>query len=115
MRIDLPSGNWVELRDPDDVTNGEFEDFVASMPEGTQLEVGLAIRRGLITLMVTAWSFEFPLPATAATIRSLKARDVATISAAMEPVRSVLMPDFGPKTSDNGQLVPGTPSSPSRA
>ena len=66
-RIDLPSGGWCELRDPHTVTNRERRPLLekAEKEEAVLAASGmarLAFADKLVCLMVSAWSFDLPLP-----------------------------------------------------
>jgi hypothetical protein len=66
MRIELPDGQWAELRDR--VSHREAKDFMrqvmaASEAAGSPFEGGMAIRDVTVGWFVTGWSYEMPLPA----------------------------------------------------
>ena len=66
-RIDLPSGGWCELRDPNAVTNRERKPLMERAETEGSDDAPLLTRLGfvdrLVTLMVMRWSYDFPVPA----------------------------------------------------
>ncbi|MER8030743.1 hypothetical protein ABTZ78_17490 [Streptomyces bauhiniae] len=78
-RVALPSGQWVELRDPATLLRGDKKralkmvafDDEGAFTLGTQMDMS----DGVIAIMVNAWSFNLPLPATAEVLDLLPIAD----------------------------------------
>jgi NADPH:quinone reductase-like Zn-dependent oxidoreductase len=66
MRVDLPNGQWAEVKDPDELVEDDRKAArkmldVATDSEGNwtlNASMGDLMREGVITAVVTAWSFE---------------------------------------------------------
>ncbi|MBY8341812.1 hypothetical protein JYK17_17420 [Streptomyces sp. KC 17012] len=75
----LPSGHWVELRDPATLRRGDKKRALRMVPiaEDIDLTLGTPVEMadGTISVMITAWSYEYPLPVTAATLDLLPLED----------------------------------------
>lgn len=72
MRVELPSGGWVEVRDrlmsADRFAVHDAVDFVIAEGQQQRVSAGMLnqMRNALLTTTVTAWSFEgFMLPSQA--------------------------------------------------
>lgn len=72
MRVELPSGNWVEVRDKlmagDRFAVHDAVDFVITEGQQQRVSAGMLnqMRNALLTTVVTSWSFEgFMLPSQA--------------------------------------------------
>lgn len=59
VRIDVPGGDWVELRDVMDVTYGERMDIVEAAAGDTRF---WTVDHMAVGLLLAAWSFETPPP-----------------------------------------------------
>lgn len=98
----LPSGTWVLLGDPKQLTRGDKKQIVLQAnAEGlTSIDSGYVIYEALVCKLVTAWSYALPLPAEdAASIDQIPIVDDTPLSALFEPARALLFP--GPVTSDD--------------
>lgn len=122
--ITVPSGGTVTMKDPDDLTYGDREDFLSSMQidldgkaQGvTGGRVMAQMERGLVTAAVEDWTITdpktqavLPVPSVSAkSLRNIRTSDFAAISAAARPLRDHLFPeDFGP---DPDTKSPTSPS-----
>jgi hypothetical protein len=122
--ITVPSGATVTIKDPDDLTYGDREDFLSAMQidldgkaQGvTGGAVMAQLERGLVTAGVEAWTVQdpktnavLPIPSVSPkSLRQVKAGDFAAISNAVRPLQAHLFPeDFGP---DPDPESPTTPS-----
>lgn len=72
-KVELPSGGWATLRDPMTVTNRERKPLLAEMarvedlkdvPEGQQVLDRVSIAEMYLRILVKAWSFTYPIPAS---------------------------------------------------
>jgi hypothetical protein len=78
LRVDLPNGQWAELRDPESITNKERYQFQkkripqlidAAARESRQsamdvgeAEIATQAAEAIMVDMLTGWSFDLPLP-----------------------------------------------------
>ncbi|MDT0435603.1 MULTISPECIES: hypothetical protein [Streptomyces] len=83
MRHALPSGNWVELRDPADLRRADKKRALKLVGLAEESELTLAteveMADGVICMMIAAWSFELPMPATADSLGLLSLADSAAV------------------------------------
>lgn len=110
----MPSGNWVRLSDPHDITRGYKKALIAAV-KGVDLpvEVGFIIADLLLTKLVIGWSYPFPLPSTdPAALDAIPGCDDEAISALIRPARALLFPSLvTPDDHDD----PSSPTAPSGA
>lgn len=79
QRISLPSGNWVELRDPAELRRGDKKRALrmveisedGALTLGTQIEMA----DGVLAVLIAAWSYALPLPVTAESLEMLPMDD----------------------------------------
>lgn len=119
-RIALPSGAWVELRDPATLRRGDKKKALKMVPitEDVEMSLGMQIEMadGVLAVMITAWSYELPLPVTAASLELLPMDDgnaleeLETIKAA----HKLLFPEQPEKTPEQ-VADPASPTEPSAA
>ena len=118
-RIELPSGGWCELRDPDTVTNRERKPIVEKAEsegsESSSLVSKLGFVDRLVVLMVTRWSFDFPIPKEKPeSLDDLPGRDLDKIRLAVQEPETMPFLFKGdprdPKASD-GDLMPSPQAS----
>jgi len=124
--ITVPSGATVTIKDPDDLTYGDREDFLSAMQidldgkaQGvTGGAVMAQLERGLVVAAVEAWTVQdpktdavVPIPSVSAkSLRLIRAGDFAAIAAEARALQQFLFPeDFGPDPD------PASPTSPSAA
>lgn len=106
MRVELSRGQWADLRDVDELTNGQRRPFMLAVAElsaltepnvdGTPSLTGarepakaaaalLATGDALLGALVSAWSFELPIPsADPASLEAIPARDYDALQAAAQ-------------------------------
>lgn len=77
-RHDLPSGNWVEIRDYRELTGHDVRRVNSSIT-GAGAQAVSDMRATLIECLVEAWSFDHALPATPATTGLLGAADYVAL------------------------------------
>src|SRR5437773_513402 len=98
MRVDLPDGQWVELRDR--ATHRETKAFVRGLMEASEnaaspFDKGLAIKDATAAWMVVGWSFEAPLPSeNAEALDDLDSVMADVLIEAAIAQQEVLMPSF---------------------
>lgn len=120
-RVDLPSGGWVELRDPDDITERQRRTVSLLMselsPQAKQSLAGAAdeaaavaivgetsrddaeilfrMNDALAMVMIAGWSFDFP--PLAETLPDIPGRDYKAVLEAVAPfIGAVLGLDTSP-------------------
>ncbi|MFJ5217167.1 hypothetical protein ACIP98_20895 [Streptomyces sp. NPDC088354] len=79
QRISLPSGAWVELRDPAELRRGDKKRALrmveisedGALTLGTQIEMA----DGVLAVLIAAWSYSLPLPVTAESLEMLPMED----------------------------------------
>lgn len=123
MKIDLPSGGWASLRDPEDVPE-RLRRPVVKLTKKLMIDPDIKMRSGmtasevteeqfdlleeindlLIVAMVDEWSYEAPVGVESA--RDLPARDYDTLREATARHVAGLFPDFTPDAN------PESPTSP---
>ncbi|WP_019059938.1 hypothetical protein [Streptomyces prunicolor] len=78
-RIALPSGEWVELRDPATLRRGDKKRALKMVPIGEDVDLSMATQvemaDGVLAVMITAWSYALPLPVTAESLELLSMED----------------------------------------
>ena len=104
MRHDLPSGAWVELRDPMLVTHGEWQDALDALDDDTRNDVFVAI------VAIDAWSYESPPPTVDnhKTIRDIPQVDAKEIGRLLVPILRMLHPLFGPSEDPESPTEPSS-------
>lgn len=92
-RIELTSGEWADFRERDelkDLPNGELRPLIVTLNQMiyglTPGESSVQADELLLKLLVTAWSFERPIPSQAPDSLSLiSGRDYGELAAAAQP------------------------------
>ena len=134
MKVDLPGGNWAELRDVDALTGADQDRYFeehdrllaarpAAPPEpdpanpAQMLPAGPArldnadwrhLRDYALGIAVTAWSYELPLPFTAESKKDLPLKACNALYDAVRPVQRALN---GADDEDEGDgPKPGAPT-----
>ncbi|MFF1284305.1 hypothetical protein ACFVY4_26635 [Streptomyces sp. NPDC058299] len=93
-RITLPSGAWVQLRDPATLRRGDKQKAMrAVQDEGGDLSQALDLINGLLQVLIIDWSYPFPVPGeTPASLDLVPLEDDDALSEAIEPARQMLFP-----------------------
>ncbi|MGW0795897.1 hypothetical protein [Streptomyces sp. NPDC002692] len=103
-RINLPSGAWVELRDPRELRRGDKKRALKMVPisEEGDLTLGMPsdMADGVLAVMITAWSYDLPVPVTPASLDHLPMEDGNAIEEldAIKAAHKLLFPDPPAKT-----------------
>ncbi|MBK3624908.1 hypothetical protein JHN59_08610 [Streptomyces sp. MBT49] len=114
-RFTLPSGAWVELRDPHTLLRGDKKRLLQGLPE-TENMVYFALEMvdGLLALLVVAWSYELPLPSQdPKSLELLPIGDDEALSEGVEPARLLIFPEQPDETSQEQREDPASPTEPS--
>ena len=120
MRVDLPDGQWAELRDPLKVPERRRRAYLAAVADcaaageitGAKMQLADLMGDLLIMCLVEAWSFGD------VTVEQIAEFDTGTFDAlfrACRPLERQLQPDYGadidPKALTGGSTPPPTLSS----
>lgn len=112
-RVALPSGAWIQLRDPKTLLRGDKQRVLRAMKDTDDSQVGQALDliNGLLTVLIIDWSYALPIPSVQfASLDLLPTDDDDALSEAVEPARALLFPDKpDPKDAKN----PASPTEPS--
>lgn len=119
-RIELPSGGWIDLRDPETIRAGDQDDIlrrIGKIDKDKPLWFGLDIATGLKLLMIADWKISYlsdpeALPvANPKLLRELTLPDNRALETALAPARELLFPT--PVSVDDEQLDdPASPTTP---
>lgn len=111
-RLDLPSGGWVEFRDPLELRGRDYKRVIRGIGDGTAGAATIDILDGLIAILVAKWDIPYlpnaPLPADDIAITDeLTIQDLSALQVAVRPAMSLINPP------DNSRATgPGTPTRP---
>ncbi|MFI1535581.1 hypothetical protein [Streptomyces anandii] len=110
----LPSGNWVELRDPTTLLRGDKKKVLQGMPEtDSMMKIGFAIVEGLLQILIVGWSYDLPLPSqTPESLDLIPMGDDEELTEAVEDARKLLFPDK-PEATEEQLQEPTSPTAPS--
>lgn len=119
-KIELPSGGWIELREPDTIRAGDQEDMMRGLPNPDKNRLYGAVvdmATGMKLLMITDWEIPYlsdpkALPqANPRLLRELTLADNRVLEKALEPARALLFPT-NPSPDDDQLNDPGSPTMP---
>lgn len=119
-RFALPSGEWVELRDPETLLRGDKKKALKAVPISEDADLTLATQHemadGVLAVMITAWSYDLPLPVTSASLELLPMADGTALeeNETIKKAHRVLFPDQPTKTPEQ-VADPASPTGPSAA
>lgn len=86
-----PDGNWAVLRDLDTLDFGAVMDILGSMKGGEGYgKASTELRTALVAELVTNWSFDLPMPVTAASLRMLPSAAGLALFRAVEPAYKMI-------------------------
>ncbi|MHB9861980.1 hypothetical protein [Streptomyces sp. YIM S03343] len=94
-RVPLPSGAWIQLRDPKTLRRGDKQKAMRAVQDtdAGDLSQALDLINGLLTVLILDWSYEFPVPSvTPASLDLVPLEDDDALSEAVEPARALLFP-----------------------
>ncbi|MFJ8006069.1 hypothetical protein [Streptomyces fagopyri] len=117
-RLTLPSGAWVELRDPSELRRGDKKRALRMVPLKGEAELTLGMPTemadGVIAVMITAWSYMLPLPVTPESLDQLPMEDGNALEEleAIKAAHKLLFPDEPDKTPQQVEN-PMSPTEPS--
>ncbi|MFI5814852.1 hypothetical protein ACIA7S_28335 [Streptomyces sp. NPDC051643] len=114
-RVPLPSGGWVQLRDPHTLRRGDKQRALRAVRDTEAGDVGAALDlgNGLLTVLIVDWSYPFPIPSEApASLDLLPLEDDDALEEAVAPARALLFPN---KPDPKDAKDPASPTEPSAA
>ncbi|MEW2164426.1 hypothetical protein AB0912_15740 [Streptomyces sp. NPDC007084] len=117
-RISLPSGAWVELRDPSELRRGDKKRALQMVPISEDMDLTLGTETemtdGVLAVLITGWSFDLPLPVTAASLALLSLADGNALEGldAVGEAKRLLFPQAPQKTEEQVK-DPMSPTEPS--
>jgi hypothetical protein len=94
-RVTLPSGGWVQLRDPHTLRRGDKQRAMRAVKDtdAGDLSQALDLINGLLTVLIVDWSYEFPVPSqTPGSLDLIPLEDDEALSEAVEEARGLLFP-----------------------
>ncbi|MEV6833475.1 hypothetical protein AB0N17_02920 [Streptomyces sp. NPDC051133] len=112
-RIKLPSGAWIQLKDPNTLRRGDRQSVLRAIrdPEET-MGAGLDMINGLLRVLVIDWSYSLPIPSESpGSLDLLPLEDDDAITEAIEPIRLKLFPNKPDPVKD--ATDPASPTEPS--
>ena len=115
--VNLPSGNWITLRDWRELTRADKRVVFAEIKGGPGQTSGYDLTNGLLKLLITNWSYGPPIPSAAAPdldvqpLDALPWGDDPALDAALAPVRRALFPPT-PSTPAQQAAAEADPTSP---
>jgi hypothetical protein len=114
-RVPLPSGAWVQLRDPHTLRRGDKQKAMRAVQDtdAGDLAQALDLINGLLTVLIIDWSYPFPIPSEApASLDLVPLEDDDALSESVEPARVMLFPG---KPDPKDAADPASPTEPSAA
>jgi hypothetical protein len=111
----LPSGAWIELRDWRELRRGDKQDVMAGISDPEQLmSMMFQVTNGLLALLITNWSYEYPIPAKAPeSLRLLPLSDDDALTALVQPAIRALFPGKADPADEGQRKDEASPTEPS--
>lgn len=110
-RVELAGGAWADLRDPASLRNRDRKALLLPLDAvtGGDIAKGLALIDELLATLVTAWSFDLPLPSVdRGSLDELTCADADRLTKAAEAARAALFPDFDPSPDRSSPTSPSS-------
>lgn len=117
-RITLPSGAWVQLRDPKTLRRGDKKRALAAVTGDTDKLMAMAygMADGLLAVLVIGWSYPLPIPSESMeSLDLLPIEDDEALMKAIEPARALIFPEPANPTDPKQVKDPASPTEPSDA
>jgi hypothetical protein len=113
-RIALPSGAWVELRDPATLLRGDKKKIMRGISDiENPMATGYDLTDGLLQVLVVAWSYELPLPSVSpGSLELLPLGDDEKLMEITEAGRDLVFPGKAEPTAEQVK-DPSSPTVPS--
>ncbi|MFF7411666.1 hypothetical protein [Streptomyces lydicus] len=112
-RHTLPSGAWVQFRDPKTLRRGDKKRAVASVTGDGDRPLAMAYEMtdGILAILIIDWSYDLPLPsASLESLDLLPLEDDEELMKITEPVRKLLWPEASDPKDTKDEASPTEPS-----
>lgn len=113
--VHTPSGAWIALRDWHELNRGDKRTVYSAIRPGDGTTAGHDLTTGLLSLLVTNWSYPLALPNAHGgedSLEQLPWGDDLALQAGLAPARRALFPPALPKTPEEIKAQEGDPTSP---
>jgi hypothetical protein len=113
-RVTLPSGGWVQLRDPHTLRRGDKQRAMRAVQDtdAGELSQALDLINGLLTVLIIDWSYPYPIPSeTPGSLDLIPLEDDDALSESVEAARTLLFPGKPDPVKDSKD--PASPIEPS--
>ncbi|MEU6347235.1 hypothetical protein ABZ883_40585 [Streptomyces sp. NPDC046977] len=113
-RTALPSGAWIELRDPATLRRGDKKRIMKGV-QSLDAELGVVydLSDGLLQVLTIAWSYDLPLPSESPeSLDLLPIEDDQALLDLLEPAQKLLFPQ-PPEATPAQRADPASPTEPS--
>lgn len=111
----LPSGAWVQFKDPKTLRRGDKKRATAGVAADVERPLAMAYEMtdGILAVLIIDWSYDLPLPSKAPdSLDLLPIEDDQALMDLTEPVRKMLWP--GPESAEDAKDE-ASPTEPSAA
>lgn len=109
----MPSGHWIAMDDPKLLTRGDKKALIrtANAADISAIDSGYAVTEGLLTKLIAAWSYPFPVPAQdAGSLDLVPGGDDGALMELIEPARLLLFPKAATPDDHADERSPTEPS-----
>src|SRR5579859_2246547 len=107
----MPSGAWVLLWDPRTLTRGDKKELIRAAKDLDGVELLLAIPEIILTRLISAWSYPFPIPAEdPSSIDRIPIEDDEPITDLIDEARALLFPGTATPDDHADERSPTGPS-----
>lgn len=111
--VHTPSGHWITLRDWHELTRGDKRLVFAAIKPSDGTTAGHDLDNGLLTVLVSNWAYDLPLPSRDAdSLELLPWGDDTVLRGALAGARRALFPPALPDTPEQVRAQEADPTSP---
>lgn len=111
--VRTPSDNWITLRDWHELTRGDKRTVFSAIKPSDGTTSGYDLDNGLLTVLVTNWSYDVPLPTRdAGALDQLPWGDDKALRDAVTAAKRALFPPALPSTPEEVRAQEADPTSP---
>jgi hypothetical protein len=114
-RVTLPSGNWVQLRDPKTLRRGDKKRAMRGVADVDHvMAMAYDITDGLLEVLIIDWSYPLPKPSESPqSLELLPIEDDEALMEAIEPARRLIFPNKPDPADPEQRADPASPTEPS--
>lgn len=114
-RHTMPSGNWIELRDWRELRRGDKKRAMSGITDVERvIAAGYEMTDGLLTVLISNWSYELPLPSQSPqSLDLLPFEDDGALMELVAPAMKALAPQAPDGTQEEQASDPQSPTGPS--